>query len=187
MRIRPSQDTPIVRRALPIYALLAASSTAALSGEPTPERAAIAFLNAYEPLGAGGLPPLKRMTSLLKYSSPDLSTLLNKAATLEEASRCEGPPTIEGDLLWSLAEGAQSWTLGQCKASDGHAVCEVTLRHSDPKPSVNTLVWAEELVLVRSSHAWLVDNVRSTATWATNRQLKDRLRTSIQQNEQCAR
>ncbi len=151
-----------------------------------PEATTTSFLQAYVPLGAGGIPKRSRLGPLLQWVTPGLQTLLRTASELEEASRCEGPPSIEGDLLWSLAEGANASNVKTCRIQGASARCEIELRYTD-RQRQETEVWIDTIKLRRIEGIWLVDDVLTGANWAPKRGLRQALRASIQDNRSCGR
>ncbi len=170
---------------------LVALTLAALLHQPSagvpssPEATSASFLQAYEPLGAGGLPKRSRMGLLLELTTPALRNLLHRASRIEEESRCEGPPSIEGDLLWSLADGAQHAQVKLCRIQGASARCDIALRYTDTNRN-HTEEWIDKINLRMINGVWLVDDVLTGAEWARKRALKQVLSASIQTNRSCA-
>jgi hypothetical protein len=169
-----------------VLAAVALVHQASATPPSRPEAATTSFLQAYVPLGAGGIPKRSRMGPLLQLVTPGLQTLLRTASELEEASRCEGPPSIEGDLLWSLAEGAQESNVKTCRIQGVSARCEIKLRYTD-RQRQETEEWIDTVKLRRIEGIWLVDDVLTGADWAPKRALRQVLKASIQDNRSCGR
>jgi hypothetical protein len=170
---------------LVVLALIALMHPANAKPASSPEATSASFLQAYEPLGAGGLPTRSEMGPLLRFTTPSLADLLRTALRLEEESRCEGPPSIEGDLLWSLAEGAQHAQVKTCRVQGASARCDIALRYTDRLRN-ETEQWVDKINLRKINGIWLVDEVLTGAEWAPRRALKKVLVASIRANRSCA-
>ncbi len=167
---------------------LAAGCCVALAAQPQEQAdaqvSAKAFVSAYMPFVAGGLPRSSKLVPLLAHTTPELGRLLSAAAAAEEAAQCDGPPLIEGDLLSSLAEGPQSFSVQQCTVASSNASCSVRFTYKGPNDPT-TLEWFDIIELRRGSIGWRVSDVRRSASWAVKGTLTSRLKSVPKEAAAC--
>lgn len=118
-----------------------------------------------------GLPGNDELKQLQPFLSQGLFTLLSKAADTEvkyhAAAEEPVPPLVDGDLFTSLFEGATSFKVDSCEASDSdtgdhnHAACLVRFRHavSGADAGGSDESWKDKLLLVRENQQWRIDDI----------------------------
>jgi hypothetical protein len=150
-----------------IALLLGFGATAgAAAQQPSPKEAADRFYQMYLRMHISGLPDDEQSKLLFPLLSPDLRQLI-EAARVEQDKAIkehpdEKPPWIEGDLLSSLWEGAQSFKVGAQTVRGDRADVTVQLTYESGD---STLRWSDTLVLVHDADDWLVDDILLNGEW----------------------
>jgi hypothetical protein len=118
-----------------------------------------------------GIPDAKGRAKYEPYISPALDKLLtdgNSAEARFAKANKNSPPLIEGDLFTSNFEGATSYKLGACTASDAKGSCKVTLTDDPGKttnPKDKPISWTDTIYLVETPSGWRVDDVGYGGSW----------------------
>ncbi len=139
----------------------------------TEERAAIsaaahAFSTELRREPTRGLPTPEQMQRLSPHLTPELASLLKRAAVVQAQQirrhPDEKPDWIEGDLFSSLYEGVSTWKLGEVfSAPTVEATVQVIQTYSEP--TAEPVTWTDTLVLIKRGQQWLLDDIRMGGDW----------------------
>lgn len=116
-----------------------------------------------------GLPTPEQLQRLSPHLTPELASLLRRAAVIQEQQirrhPDDKPAWIEGDLFSSLFEGVTSWKLGEVfSAPTVDATVEVIQTFSEA--TAEPVTWTDTLVLKKRGQQWLLDDIRMGGDWA---------------------
>ena len=140
------------------------------------------FLRTYQPLASAGVPKPAQLPTVLKHLHPSLSQALEAVSTQQAASRCEGPPAIQGDLITSLFEGPNESQMLPCRIRSGSASCPVRFRYRGTPDGVR---WTDEIELRLHADRWVVSDVVQGASWSAKSRLSTRLAEAEQVLKAC--
>lgn len=146
------------------------------------EHAANAFYRIYLTTRPTGIPNAAIRAKFSPAISHTLARLLERADSAErhyaKVTKRLVPPLVQGDVFTSLFEGAENFTMRDCKHTEAATVCRVELRYGS---SSNTALWVDKIHLVRSSGRWVVDDIEYGGDWGFTHKgrLKDLLRKVI--------
>lgn len=147
-----------------------------------PSSATRQFLQAYQPLASAGVPKPPQLAPLVKHLHPALRQPLETVSTQQAASRCEGPPAIQGDLITSLNEGPNEFQVLACRVRPGAASCPVRFTYRGTPAGVR---WTDEVELRLHADRWLVHDVLQGAPWSAKSRLSGRLAEASQVLSTC--
>ena len=164
--------------------LVVAGPAAAQDVNAALAKASTDFYSLVIALKQGGIPDARARAHLAPLISPELSRLLGDAARAEtdyaRNTKGEAPPLLEGDLFFSLFEGASSFKVGACETHGGAGQCAIALRYSqgDEKPED----WTDTVLLIETPQGWRVDDIDYGGNWpfANKGTLKENLAFAIQ-------
>jgi hypothetical protein len=138
----------------------------------SPAGAALQFLRAYQPLASAGVPKPAQLEALGRHLHPDLRRSLETVSTQQAASRCEGPPALQGDLITSLFEGPNEFQVMNCRIRTLGATCPVRFTYRGTPEGVR---WTDEIELRLHADRWVVQDVVQGAPWSGKSRLSSRL------------
>ena len=147
-----------------------------------PSRATQTFLRNYQPLASAGVPKPAQLPALLPALHPALRQALEAVSVQQAASRCEGPPAIQGDLVTSLSEGPQAFQVQTCRIRTGAATCPVRFVYRGTPEGVR---WTDEVELRLQDDRWMVTDVVQGAPWSGRTRLSDRLAEALRVLQTC--
>ena len=137
-----------------------------------PASATRQFLQAYQPLASAGVPKPPQLAAVLPHLHPGLRQTLEAVSAQQAASRCEGPPAIQGDLVTSLFEGPNAFQVLACQIRTGAARCGVRFTYRGTPEGVH---WTDAFELRLLNDRWLVEDVVQGASWSAKSRLSGRL------------
>ena len=146
------------------------------------EHTASAFYRIYLTTRPTGIPNAAIRTKFSPAISHTLAQLLERADSAErhyaKVTRRLVPPLVQGDIFTSLFEGAENFTVRDCKRTEAVTVCGVELRYGS---GGNSAQWVDKIHLVRSRGRWVVDDIEYGGDWGFMHKgrLKDVLRRAI--------
>jgi len=124
------------------------------------EQAASAFYRIYLTTRTTGIPNAAIRAKFSPAISHTLAQLLERADSAErhyaKVTKRLVPPLVQGDVFTSLFEGAENFTMRDCKHTEAATVCRVELHYGS---SSNTARWVDKIHLVRSRGRWVVDDI----------------------------
>lgn len=146
------------------------------------EHAASAFYRIYLNNRPAGIPNAAIRAKFSPAISHTLAQLLERADSAErhyaKVTRRLVPPLVQGDIFTSLFEGAENFTVRDCKRTEAATFCGVELRYGS---GGNSAQWVDKIHLVRSRGRWVVDDIEYGGDWGFMHKgrLKDVLRRVI--------
>ena len=130
------------------------------------EHAASAFYRIYLTNRPAGIPNAAIRAKFSPAISHTLAQLLERADSAErhyaKVTRRLVPPLVQGDIFTSLFEGAENFTVRDCKRTESATVCGVALRYGSGS---NSAQWVDKIHLVRSRGRWVVDDIEYGGDW----------------------
>jgi hypothetical protein len=97
---------------------------------------------------------------------------LETVSAQQSASRCEGPPALQGDLITSLFEGPNEFQVMNCRIRTLGATCPVRFTYRGTPEGVR---WTDEIELRLHADRWVVRDVVQGAPWSGQSRLSSRL------------
>jgi hypothetical protein len=181
---KPCKTTSILKGvALACYGLGAGfASQAHADIDSRLEHAASAFFRVYIAARPAGIPNGVIRAKFSPVISHTLAQLLERADAAERHyAKVTGrlvPPLIQGDVFTSLFEGAEKFTVRDCKRTAVATFCDIELRYGTGN---SRALWVDKIFLVRNGGRWVVDDIEYGGDWGFMHKgrLKDLLRRVI--------